>query len=63
MILSPILASSDVTEMPSALGTAITFMTQRIGAVLTTVTTEPVLCLGVAMWCIGGAIGLFKRLV
>lgn len=60
---SPILAETDVTAMPEALSTAIGFMTGRIGAVITTVTTEPVLCLGVAMWCIGGAIGLFKRLV
>lgn len=63
MPLSPILATSDVASMPDALGTAVEFMTGRIGAVMNTVTTEPLLCLGVAMWCIGGAIGLFKRLV
>ena len=51
------------TEMPEALGTAITYMVARIGSVITTVTAEPILCLGIAMWCIGGAIGLFKRLV
>lgn len=45
------------------LGTAIGFQTQNIGTILTTVTANPVLCLGLAMWCIGGAIGLFKRLV
>ena len=60
---SPILAETDATAMPEAISTAIGFMTARIGAVINTVTTEPVLCLGIAMWCIGGAIGLFKRLV
>lgn len=49
--------------MPAGLTTAVTFMTEQIGTVMTTVTTNAVLCLGVAMWCIGGAIGLFKRLV
>lgn len=49
--------------MPEALTTAITFMTGQIGTVMTTVTSNALLCLGVAMWCIGGAIGLFKRLV
>lgn len=59
---SPILAETTVT-MPSALGTAIGFMTERVGGVMGIITAEPLLCLGVAMWCIGGAIGLFKRLV
>lgn len=49
--------------MPAGLSTAVEFMTDQIGGVMTTVTTSPLLCLGVAMWCIGGAIGLFKRLV
>lgn len=45
------------------LAKAITFQTGNIGSILTTVTGNTVLCLGLAMWCIGGAIGLFKRLV
>lgn len=49
--------------MPAGLTTAIDFMTGQIGNVMTIVTGNAVLCLGVAMWCIGGAIGLFKRLV
>ena len=49
--------------MPAALTTAIEFMVGQIGSVMTTVTGNAVLCLGIAMWCIGGAIGLFKRLV
>ena len=49
--------------MPAALTTAITFMTGQTVSVLETVTANAVLCLGLAMWCIGGAIGLFKRLV
>ena len=60
---SPILAETTVTAMPNSLGTAIGFMTEQIGGVMGVVTSEPLLCLGVAMWCIGGAIGLFKRLV
>lgn len=59
---SPILAETTVT-MPAALGTAIGFMTEQVGGVMGIITAEPLLCLGVAMWCIGGAIGLFKRLV
>ena len=63
MPLSPILATSDVTTMPSALGTAFTFMVEKAGSMIGIVTENPVLCLGIAMWCAGGAIGLFKRLV
>ena len=47
----------------SVLGEAITFMTDNIGTILTTVTSNPLLCLGIAMWAIGGAISLFQRLV
>lgn len=49
--------------MPAALTTAIEFMTNQTVDVMTVVTGNAVLCLGLAMWCIGGAIGLFKRLV
>lgn len=49
--------------MPTALTTAITFMTNQTVEVMSVVTGNSVLCLGLAMWCIGGAIGLFKRLV
>lgn len=49
--------------MPEAVSTAISFMINQTSTILTTVTTNAVLCLGIAMWCIGGAIGLFKRLV
>ena len=51
------------SAIPTALGTALTYMVTQIGEVLTIVTANPVLCLGLAMWCAGGAIGLFKRLV
>ena len=56
-------STPSVAEMPSAIGTALTYMVTQIGGVLTIVTDNPVLCLGLAMWCAGGAIGLFKRLV
>lgn len=31
--------------------------------IISCVCNNPLLCLGIAMWCIGGAIGFFKRLV
>ena len=46
-----------------ALTTALTYMVERVGSVIGLVTDNPVLCLGIAMWAAGGAIGLFKRLV
>ncbi len=49
--------------MPEALTTAFTFMVTQLGSMITTVTTNPVLCLGVAIWAVGATIGLFKRLV
>lgn len=55
--------TSSAATMPTELGTALTYMVTQIGGVLTIVTGNPVLCLGLAMWCAGGAIGLFKRLV
>lgn len=49
--------------MPESLTTALEFMINQTVAMIGIVTTNPVLCLGLAMWCAGGAIGLFKRLV
>lgn len=49
--------------MPAALTTAFTFMVNQTVAMIGIVTGNEVLCLGLAMWCAGGAIGLFKRLV
>lgn len=43
--------------------TALTYMVEQVGNVIDIVVTNPVLCLGLAIWCAGGAIGLFKRLV
>ena len=62
-MLSPILAETTATAIPDALGTAFTFMIEKCGSMIGIVTANPVLCLGIAMWCAGGAIGLFKRLV
>lgn len=47
----------------TVVATAIDFMVELIGDAMTIITGNPVLCLGIAMWCAGGAIGLFKRLV
>lgn len=49
--------------MPEALTTAVTFVVNQLSTTITTVTGNPVLCLGVAAWCVGLGIGLFKRLV
>jgi len=49
--------------MPEALTSAFTFMVNNAVSMIEIVTGNAVLCLGVAMWCAGGAIGLFKRLV
>lgn len=49
--------------MPEALTTALTFMINQTVAMINIVTANEVLCLGLAMWAAGGAIGLFKRLV
>lgn len=49
--------------MPESLTTALEFMVNKTVSMIGIVTASPVLCLGLAMWCAGGAIGLFKRLV
>lgn len=49
--------------MPEALTSAFTFMVNNAVDMIEIVTANPTLCLGLAMWCAGGAIGLFKRLV
>lgn len=49
--------------MPEALTTAFEFMVNNAVSMISIVTGNAVLCLGIAMWCAGGAIGLFKRLV
>jgi len=51
------------TTIPTALTTAFEFMVNGAVSMISIVTGNAVLCLGVAMWCAGGAIGLFKRLV
>lgn len=58
-------ASSTVPPLSDtgALTTALTYMVERVVSVISLVTDNPVLCLGIAMWAAGGAIGLFKRLV
>ena len=43
--------------------TAFTFMVTSAVDMIELVTANPVLSLGIAMWAVGGAIGLFKRLV
>jgi len=52
-----------VNIIPVAVTTAFTFMVNQTVAMIALVTANEVLCLGIAMWAVGGAIGLFKRLV
>lgn len=56
-------AASSAVTMPPALGTGLDFIVGNVVDMITMVTTNPVLCLGVAAWCVGLAIGLFRRLV
>ena len=49
--------------MPAAVTTALTFVINQTVAMIGLVTADPVLSLGIAAWCAGLAIGLFKRLV
>jgi len=53
----------EVITIPAALTSAFTFMVESTVDMITLVTANPVLCLGIAMWAVGGSIGLFKRLV
>lgn len=53
----------ETVTMPTALTTAVEFVVERLVATIEVVTANPVLCLGVAAWCVGLGIGLFKRLV
>lgn len=49
--------------MPTAVKTAFTFVVESVVDMIGLVTADPVLSLGVAIWVVGGSIGLFKRLV
>ena len=49
--------------MPEALGTAFEFVVNNAVDLIGIVTGNAVLCLGIAIWAAGAAIGLFKRLV
>lgn len=53
----------DPVTMPAAVGTAVTYVVTNVVSMIGLVTANPVLCLGVAAWVVGLAIGLFKRLV
>nr|DAI33031.1 MAG TPA: hypothetical protein [Inoviridae sp.] len=49
--------------MPEAITTGITYLINQTTSILTLVTGNAVLSLGVAAWCIGLGISFFKRLV
>ena len=49
--------------IPTALQTAFTWIVDKAVDMIEIVTANPVLCLGIAIWSAGAAIGLFKRIV
>lgn len=55
--------ATDPTVIPEAFKTAVSWVIGNVGTVMTTVTSNAILCLGVAVWAVGSGIGLFKRLV
>lgn len=59
----PYLMETDATAIPDALKTAFSWVVGNSVTMIGIVTGNAVLCLGLAMWAAGGAIGLFKRLV
>lgn len=55
--------TATTTAIPDALKTAFSWMVGNAGVMINIVTQNAVLCLGIAVWAAGAAIGLFKRLV
>lgn len=55
--------SADPSVMPAGVTTAFTWIVEKCVGMIEIVVANPVLCLGIAIWAAGGAIGLFKRLV
>lgn len=49
--------------MPESILDSLGWMVQRVVSVIGMVTISPLLLLGLAMWAVGGAIALFRRLV
>lgn len=54
---------SAVASMPASLGTSFNWVTGSLGKMMDIIVANPVLMLGITAWCVGLAIGLFKRLV
>ena len=49
--------------MPESVTTALTYLMTQTSEILSLVTGNAVLSLGIAAWCIGLGISFFKRLV
>lgn len=52
-----------VTTALDTLGTAFTFMMEKMSSMVTTILTQPILLLPVGIFVAGAAIGLAKRLI
>lgn len=57
--VSALAASTDLTTVGTVVTQIITWMT----TMLTTIASEPLLLLGIAMFIVGGVIGLARRLI
>ena len=52
-----------VTEMPVAIGNALTWIVNNVGTILNIVTGNIILSLGLAAWAIGLCISIYRRFV
>ena len=55
--------TSEAATMPTAITTGVEYLINQTTSIFTLVTSNPVLSLGIAAWCIGLGISFFKRLV
>lgn len=56
-------ATTSALDDGGAVGTAFEWMVTQAVSMIDLVTSNPVLCLGLAVWAVGATIGLFRRLV
>lgn len=54
---------SAMTSMPAAVGNALQWLVTNVGTILTIVTGNIILSLGLAAWAIGLAISIYRRFV
>lgn len=62
-LLNVLATGTGMADLLSELGTGITQILSWVGNVASTVVSTPILLLGVCFFAIGGAIGIFGRLL